>query len=211
MHKNKKCKKCNNPFVVKVNSCNLLLCSQCKEEEKNILKNINLQNKLNLQETVKLQTEYINCSVCGEKFIKLKTSNRKTCSKECRCKIFSETAKRTKLGGNHNRFSLWYESKIAGKVFLESSYELKVAQELDRNNINWIRPKSFSYVTEDNKNHLYYPDFYLIDYKVYLDPKNSYLIEKDKIKISTVSQQNNIKVLVLTKEQLTWRTIKCLI
>ena len=60
----------------------------------------------------------------------------------------------------------------------------------------------------NNIKHLYYPDFYLPDYNVYLDPKNSFLIKKDKEKINRTATQNKINIIVLTVDQLDWSTIK---
>lgn len=143
------------------------------------------------------------CKECSNLFSYI-NRNKVYCSNECRIKGYSKRAKNNPLfGGNKNRHSLWYISPIAGKVYLESSYELKLAKELDANNIKWIRPK-FLYYIIDNTRKRYFPDFYLIDFDIYLDPKNFYLIEKDKLKIQYVKEQNNIKLLVLNKDELTW-------
>lgn len=143
------------------------------------------------------------CKICNKWFV----GTNKTCSTICRNISFSLTAKKSKLGGNKNtRAYGWYYSKFAGKVWLESSYEYKVAVELDNNNISWVRPKSLFY-TLDNIQRRYYPDFFLADYNVYLDPKNDYLIVKDKEKIESVINQNKVNVIILTKHQLTWKNI----
>lgn len=72
-----------------------------------------------------------------------------------------------------------------------------------QDNITWIRPKYLKY----GENKKYYADFYLVDYNVYLDPKNSFLIIKDADKIAQVQKENNVRVLILTKLQLTWDKI----
>ena len=117
----------------------------------------------------------------------------------------SDAAKKNPLlGGNKNNKAYgWYESPIAGKVWLESSYEYKVAESLDKNNIKWRRPAYLKY--SDNKK--YYADFYLIDYDVYLDPKNNYLIPLDTPKINQVMIENNVIIIILTKDQLNWESI----
>lgn len=145
------------------------------------------------------------CMVCNTM---IKNSYRRTCSRECYRQVLSSTAKQNpQLGGNkNNKGTCWYNSPIAGRVWLESSYELKVAQELDLHQINWKRPGGLKYQLAD-KIKTYLPDFYLIDYDVYLDPKNSYLIKKDDQKIKAVCSQNQVKVFVLTKDQLTWESI----
>lgn len=100
-----------------------------------------------------------------------------------------------------------------------SSYEFKVAQSLDNNNIRWVQPKRLKYIDNKNKLHYYTADFYLPDYDIYLDPKNDFLINnenpilgyKDIDKIKWVMEQNNVKILVLNKNQLTWNEINKLI
>ena len=44
-----------------------------------------------------------------------------------------------------------------------------------------------------------------------LDPKNDYLIKKDKRKIELTEQYNNVKIIVLDKEHLEWEDIKKLL
>ena len=51
---------------------------------------------------------------------------------------------------------------------LESIHEWQVANELDKNNIHWIRPKPLK--LKDGRK--YEPDFYLKDFNIYLDPKS---------------------------------------
>lgn len=155
----------------------------------------------------------LTCQNCGVEFkVNWNKRNQKYCSRKCsmvhRCDFYSKLAKKTGLGGNRNNYAHgWYVSSFAGKVFLESSYEYKVAMELDNNKINWVRPKPLLYDNEKR----YYPDFYLCDYDVYLDPKNDYLIERDNDKINKVISQNNVKIIILNKEELSWEIIKNLI
>lgn len=115
-----------------------------------------------------------------------------------------------KLGGV--RQSKWIEYR--GKT-LGSSYELRLAEDLDLHNIKWENNKKFSYIDPLGKVRTYTPDFYLIDYDVYLDPKNDYLINNvnpslgfsDKEKIQRAMDQNNIKVLILDKHSLDWKSV----
>lgn len=99
-----------------------------------------------------------------------------------------------------------------------SSYEVAVAESLDSHNIKWLKPKSglFKYKDLNGKQHTYTPDFYLIDYDIYLDPKNDYLIThvnptlgySDQDKIHWVQEQNSVKIFILDKTQLDWPQIK---
>lgn len=103
--------------------------------------------------------------------------------------------------------------KVASKRFdhngiiLESSWEKKVAESLDEANVSWVRPEPILY-TDCGQTRRYYPDFYLTDYDVYLDPKNDYVISLDENKLKLVKEQNNIKLLVLGKDQLCWSRIR---
>lgn len=104
-------------------------------------------------------------------------------------------------------------------IKFDSSYEVIVAQSLDKYHINWKKCKSFKYIDKNNIEHEYTPDFYLPDFNIYLDPKNDFLINninpnlgfKDTDKIKWVCKQNNIRVIILNKNQLDWNIIKTLI
>lgn len=124
-----------------------------------------------------------------------------TISPEGRKKL-SETAKKNKLGGYrpHPNRGQFYNG-----VWLDSKWELRVAISLDENNVRWERP-SEGFIWND-KGQRYFPDFYLPEFDVYLDPKNSYLQVKDKEKIEQVQLRHGIKVLVLGEQQLTWDKI----
>jgi predicted nucleic acid-binding Zn ribbon protein len=147
------------------------------------------------------------CVVCGKQHVR----QGKTCSDECCSAILSENAKNRGLGGNKNtRAHGWYQSPTAGRVWLESSYEYRVAKDLDDIGIAWTRPAYLPYVLNEQCKK-YYADFYLVDQDVYLDPKNDFLITQDKSKIEAVSEQNHVKILILNKHQLSWSCIKQLI
>lgn len=158
---------------------------------------------------VSKKIEYCKVSFCKECGAVIRNSNIKTCSVSCRNKILSRTASNNPMmGGNkNNKAHGWYNSPHAGKVWLESSYELKVAQELDSNNISWCRPSYLPY----NNGKKYFADFYLVKYDIYLDPKNDYLILKDAEKIEAVEKENSVRVLVLDKNNLVWSKIKNLL
>ena len=144
---------------------------------------------------------------CGECYFK-----HRIISEETRHKLSVASTGRCSGGFHHNHIEY-------NGINLDSSYELIVAKSLDENNIAWIRPKPLKYVDAYNKEHNYIPDFYLPEYNVYLDPKNDFLINNvnpnlgfsDVDKIKWVMQQNNAKVIILNKEQLTWSVIKTLI
>ena len=105
----------------------------------------------------------------------------------------------------------WSKRESYKGILLDSSYESIVARSLDENSVKWCRPSKGLKWFDGKQNRHYLPDFYLSDYDVYLDPKNDFLIKKDKIKIELTIQQNNVKILVLDKNNLTWDKIKTLL
>lgn len=114
------------------------------------------------------------------------------------------------LGGVRQSRRIQYNGKTLG-----STYELRLAEDLDKNGIRWDTCKRFSYIDPTGKVRTYTPDFFLIDYNVYLDPKNDYLIKNinpalgfsDMEKIQRVMDQNGINILILDKNSLSWNAI----
>jgi len=121
------------------------------------------------------------CKICNNLFIVQRDSSRKTCSREH--SILAST-NRKYINGSRKTIEFYHPSQ--GIIILESSWELKIAELLTKFNFQWVRPGPLKWKDEYNKSHLYYPDFYLIDYDVYLDPKNPYCMIKDKIKIKNI-------------------------
>ena len=115
----------------------------------------------------------------------------------------SKLAFNTKLGGHTSKKSIYYTKKDDTIVYLQSSWEEKLAILLDTLCIEWTRPNPLMWIDASNKSHRYYADFYLIKYDVYLDPKNSFLRCKDKDKIEKVQIQNNIKIVILDISDMT--------
>lgn len=118
-------------------------------------------------------------------------------TKEKLSKIMSERIARNIRYSNMEKYN---------GVWLDSSYESTLARELDANGIIWIRPKSLLW-DDNGQIRRYIPDFYLPDFDVYLDPKNDFLIKKDNRKITQASIYNNVKIIVLTKDELTWSAV----
>lgn len=99
---------------------------------------------------------------------------------------------------------------FGNRVWLQSSYEIKCADILSQLNIQWVRPSPLNYVL-DGRNRKYYPDFLLVDYNIYLDPKNSYKKQLDDLKILETKKQNNVIIEVLLLEHITQEYILSLI
>lgn len=221
------CKQCDNPLQYE-NRCNTFCSKSCAASYNNARRSLETIAKqketFRRNHPVKVKipqrgpkhlrppsTRIAWCIECGKPFELMR--KRKTCSSECVSRVLSTAAKNNpKMGGNrNNRACGYYTSPSAGRVWLESSYEYTTARSLDAAGVIWERPRFFEYVDEDGERRRYYPDFYLPDYDVYLDPKNAYLIEQDAHKINDAAARNGVTILVLTKNQLEWDVIKTLI
>lgn len=82
--------------------------------------------------------------------------------------------------------TLPYIRKDGSVVNLDSSYERYVAKFLDDNNVEWIRPPALKWIDRNGKSHNYFPDFYLPQIDIYLDPKNSYCFKVQYEKIEYI-------------------------
>jgi hypothetical protein len=155
--------------------------------------------------------EYVVSNETREKLSKISKGRKLT---EEHKNILSQSAKKHGLGGVTQSRWIRYNDKTLG-----SSYELELVKDLDKNKIRWNTCPRFTYTDPLGKIRTYTPDIYLIDYDLYLDPKNDFLINninpslgfKDSMKIELVEIQNNIKVFILDKNQLTWNYVKTLI
>lgn len=109
----------------------------------------------------------------------------------------SDRAKANGLGGQTNYYHYQYKG-----IHMDSQWEVDLAIWLDERHISWERSRHlvFSWNDKRGEGHRYYPDFYLPTLGVYLDPKNEYLIEKDRFKIESVIQIHGIKLLWGLKE-----------
>lgn len=163
--------------------------------------------------------QYTKATALGLEKPFIENSTRKKLSIIAKNRIMSDNTKRklseiaikNGLGGVTQSRWINYNGKTLG-----SSYELSVAVSLDENNVLWDTCKRIKYIDPFGKNRTYTPDFYLEEYDVYLDPKNDFLIENinprlgfsDIEKINLVQEQNDIKVIILNKNELDWKTIK---
>lgn len=115
------------------------------------------------------------------------------------------------LGGVRQSKTIEYNGRKLG-----STYELILVQDLEKFDIKWDTCKRIPYIDMYGKKRTYTPDIYLLDYDIYLDPKNDFLINNinpslgftDFEKIELVKQQNDLKIFILDKNQLSWDYIK---
>lgn len=104
-------------------------------------------------------------------------------------------------GGNTKKYHV--PDSFGKTVHLQSSFEKKCADILNELSVKWVRPDCLRYGKK-----LYFPDFYLVDFGIYLDPKNDYLAIKDQDKINSVVKENNVVVFILREFQLTTEYIQ---
>ena len=133
----------------------------------------------------------IMCKICGKEFISKASpsSRRKTCSDLCKIKAMVLIRPYQNGSKRITPFFNPYENK---KVLLDSSWELKTARLLCKFDIEWNRPEPLSWIDKNGKNHLYFPDFFLPQYNVYLDPKNPYCMDRDKEKMKYFENKINL-------------------
>jgi len=131
------------------------------------------------------------CIVCNTGFVH--KSKRKTCSDVCYRKHLQNKARSNiNCGGSVGYRRYYYKNTI-----FDSSWEVDIAKFLDDKNILWERSRKKHILWWSDKNgnrRRYYPDFYLPNYNLYLDPKNTYKIKQDKDKIDYIKQYHNLEV-----------------
>jgi hypothetical protein len=149
--------------------------------------------------------EFHNCGACGKVFYTRGwCKSRKSCG-AYECKTHLSVGRRTYVNGRRKIFYHYniHQNEI---VMLESSWEYNLALWMDERKIVWIRPKYIKWVDDRvNKERLYYPDFYLPDFNLYLDPKNGTAMKKEAHKMGAVEKLIPIIYgeLTMIKERLT--------
>ena len=190
---------CNRSCAATFNNTGRTHPPRSKEFRSNIAKQNRSRNH------PKTHIVFSNCIHCGLGYFYPKPgSTRNYCSRTCLSSNLSERARNNpKFGGRCYHVSITRQDSYGNKVILDSSYEDRVASILDSNKINWIRPNFINYSDSEGTVRKYFPDFYLVDYNLYLDPKNDFLIEKDKDKLNLVQTQNDIRIIVISNEEIT--------
>lgn len=122
-----------------------------------------------------------HCTCCGRSFYyKTKVGKRQTCSPEC-----------SRINSTYRKIVHPYQHN-GTTVLLESSWEVDIALFLDYHNFNWVRPKHIKWTDSSGKNRKYFPDFYLPDHDLYLDPKNLYQISISTEKLQLIGSKVNL-------------------
>lgn len=133
------------------------------------------------------------CVVCGQSFMIKPYITTKTCGKSCLSKFRSELAKANPNCGGE----LHYRRFIYRGITMDSSWEVRVAKWMDERNIVWERDRKkhcLPWIDDSGSKRRYYPDFYLPDFHIYLDPKCKWKIEEDRPKILSAMAENHVTV-----------------
>jgi len=178
------CEKCDKRIKKQPDYCGDILCMECKKEKKQCL--------------------FCDKTIIGGKKI------RKYCSQSCASK---HTLRGRKLSKSHKEKlskAAWnysgngYAKVKYHKVFcpylnktisVQGTYELKYANYLNDNGIEWSRGKNVSLQYKKNIYDItrnYYPDFFLIKNNKFIEIKG-YYPESDQIKMKLVKEQNETK------------------
>jgi hypothetical protein len=110
-----------------------------------------------------------------------RTHDKKTCSPEC-----------ARKNSTYRQIRIDYHRTNGDIVVMESSWEVAIAEWLDYNLIEWIRPSHLKWIDSKGKNRKYFSDFYIPKFDLYLDPKNDYRIECDREKLEYFSSRINL-------------------
>ena len=193
----KKCPKCNITHNKYGSFCSRK-CSNSRIQTEAIKKKIGIGVKNSIPRFK------LKCVHCKKDMIAHSRSKR-YCSTECKeiqHKIYT-VSQRVKVkhsgglreGGGH-QIILSYFSPIAGNVRLNQD-EIRVATIFDKLKIRWSRNKNgFKYLTLDNIERKYYPDFYLHDYDCYVEYKG-WTINVMEHKMKDTKEKNNFKLLII--------------
>lgn len=113
-----------------------------------------------------------------------------------------ETKKKISEAGLNSTHRRLRKNPILYKnIILDSKWELALAIRLDELNIKWIRPEPIKWTDKTGVTHNYFADFYLVDYDLYLDPKNPHVINMQKEKLNYLQMHyNNIKIISTLEE-----------
>lgn len=137
--------------------------------------------------------EIRQCVICGINFKCVPSSTKRTCSnKDCSSKWISIQVT-GKTGGWRPKKSFVYNG-----IKLDSSWEVELAKRLDFLDIKWESSgkRYFSYQDMHGKIRKYYPDFYLIDYDLYLECKGAWTQEVIH-KMKDIQMRNVFNLIIL--------------
>lgn len=127
------------------------------------------------------------CVICNTSYTSARVIH-KTCSKTCKNKLNSiNSTNNPNCGGETN-----YKRYVRNGIMFDSTWEVEIAEFLDSHSIKWTRDRKMvlHWIDGSGAKRRYYPDFYLSEYNVYIDPKNPYKQLMDAEKLAYIQQHH---------------------
>jgi len=121
-----------------------------------------------------------------------------------------EKIRQTQLQNKYQRIcksTINYKCKDSTIIKMDSKWEVRLAEDLDEHNIDWIRPKPLKWVDSQGIEHNYFPDFYLPEFDIYLDPKNEWVRKNQEEKINYLMKHYD-NIFLLYENELSFDFIK---
>ena len=109
------------------------------------------------------------------------------------------------LNSNHRRLVRsirTYVKKDGSTVELDSSWEELLAKRLDDLGVEWDRPGPMKWIDSTGKKRNYFPDFYLPEFDLYLDPKNPTAFKQQHEKVSWLKLNVHNLVFLTTLDEI---------
>lgn len=195
---------CSQSCAATYSNINRVISKDTNQKRSVTMKKLYTEGRIKLPHTIKekrgpyVRIYWCTCICCKKNFW-AGNAPRKTCSKSCRDNICSQNKVLKKWLPYYNM----HEKKY---VKLHSTWEVKIAEWLDNQYVEWYRPTTRVVWFDKtlNRKRTYLPDFYLLKYNMFVDVKNDFKIEQDKDKLTQLQQIIPLVVgnLQSTKEQL---------
>lgn len=155
------------------------------------------------------------CTICGKQFQIRNTQIITTCSKMCYAQLPKKTTRQpikdtsrmggARDGGGYSKV-IPYTNRF-GETMKLNREEIIVATHLDMLGVNWCRNTvGFPYITLDGKNRKYYPDFYVIDYDVYVEYKG-WITDKMAHKMNKAVDINGLSLVIVYGDSKRYRDL----
>lgn len=129
----------------------------------------------------------------------------KTHTKRTKEKMSNASLNWKTMNGIRTRYYPVYCPYMKQTIKVQGTWQLKYAEYLNQNKINWIRSRKINLkyrLHQDDYLHTYYPDFYLPDKDQYVEIKGYYPTQNEA-KMNKVFQYNKSKTItILFKEEL---------
>lgn len=183
-------------------------CTKNPNRGKGVLDNTNNGSQLNTEEAIRKRATKIKQAHRDGKYKDAPQKAVETRKKNSPDGVIrmsdesKENSRKAALKSTHQRVSKRthkFIDKIGREFMFDSSWEDALAIRLDELDIKWDRPSPIKY-EHDNKIKNYFPDFYLLDHNIFIDPKNSYVEKQQKIKLDIVSKLINLVILRTKRE-----------